>query len=305
MPLTRSRSHAGDRNDDDVRDLEDQSALGAANQDPTEVQVRQLQLEVQALRNQLQQAGPAPQHFRGSTAPQGSAAHGAFLLKPQPFDGTVSWEAYQMQFETIAEANGWNDSNKARALVSYLRGKAVEILETIPADLLHDYPTLIAALDARFGDSHLEQLHYAELRSRRQRSGETFPELAASIERLARKSFPSSSPDTISTLATASFLDAIGDVQIQQIVRLGRPTTLRAALVQAVETEAAFRSTERAARTTAISTFSMMNHYESSRPQHCFRCGGIGHFARQCPNEPQETSRPGNASASHRGRARW
>lgn len=189
--------------------------------------------------------------------------------------------------------------------MSYHRGKAVEILETIPADLLHDYPNLIAALDARFGDSHLEQFHYAELRSRHQRSGETFPELAASIERLARKSFPSSSPDTISTLATASFLDAIGEVQIQQIVRLGRPTTLRAALVQAVETETAFRSTERAGRTTAISTFSKMNHHESSRPQHCFLGGGIGHFVRQCPNEPLETSRPGNASASHRGRVRW
>ncbi|KAG0440235.1 hypothetical protein HPB47_016364, partial [Ixodes persulcatus] len=35
MPLTRSHSHAGDRNDDDVPDLEDQSGLSAENQDPT------------------------------------------------------------------------------------------------------------------------------------------------------------------------------------------------------------------------------------------------------------------------------
>ncbi|CAN7937169.1 unnamed protein product, partial [Ixodes hexagonus] len=259
-------------------------------------------LETQALRDQLQQRQPGPQSSQGRTGSQFDVPSAALVLKPQSFDGTFSWEAYKVQFETVAEANGWNIPTKARALISYLRGKAVEVLENIPGELRHDYPTLVAALDARFGDSHLEQLHYAELRARRQQSGETLPELAASIERLTRKSFPGTSADTVNVVSTASFMDAIGDVKIQQIVRLGSPSTLRAALVQAVETEAAVRCTERSVLHPNFG--SSLNRRGSTRPMNCFRCGALGHIASQCRADLPETHQ-GNDSAGHRGRARW
>ncbi|MPC33372.1 hypothetical protein E2C01_026720 [Portunus trituberculatus] len=50
------------------------------------------------------------------------------------FDGKVSWEAYQGQFELLADVHRWSDGKWALPLVTYLRGQMVEILShLIPA----------------------------------------------------------------------------------------------------------------------------------------------------------------------------
>ncbi|XP_049272511.1 ATP-binding cassette sub-family C member 2 [Rhipicephalus sanguineus] len=79
---------------------------------------------------------------------------GAHLLPPT-FDGTTSWAAFLVQFESIATLNGWTVQDKVQVLVLQLRDAAAEYLEHIPqeARLLSLGPfTEMPTLPVKLGD---------------------------------------------------------------------------------------------------------------------------------------------------------
>ncbi|GBM98625.1 hypothetical protein AVEN_147932-1 [Araneus ventricosus] len=89
-------------------------------------------------------------------------------------------------FQTSPElisTNGWADLRKASQLVASLRGSAGEDVQGIPPEKLTDLVTIQNALESRFGDSHLTQFHRTELKTRRQKPGESLQVLAADVER--------------------------------------------------------------------------------------------------------------------------
>ncbi|GBO07924.1 hypothetical protein AVEN_215828-1 [Araneus ventricosus] len=100
------------------------------------------------------------------------------------FNGQTSWTVFKTQFDIVSSTNGWTDFVKASQLVASLRGSAAEVLQGIPADKLTDLTTVEKALESRFGDSHLKQFYRTELKTRRQKPGESLQELAANVERL-------------------------------------------------------------------------------------------------------------------------
>ncbi|GBM18693.1 hypothetical protein AVEN_128772-1 [Araneus ventricosus] len=105
-------------------------------------------------------------------------------VKSLTFDGQMSWTVFKTQFDVVTSANGWNNRVKASQLVASLRGSAAEVLQGIPSDKLTDLTTIENALEARFGDSHLTQFYRTELKTRRQKPGESLQVLAADVERL-------------------------------------------------------------------------------------------------------------------------
>ncbi|GBN55349.1 hypothetical protein AVEN_200582-1 [Araneus ventricosus] len=105
-------------------------------------------------------------------------------VKSLTFDGQTSWIIFKTQFDVVSSANGWNYRVKASQLVASLRGSAAEVLQGIPSDKLTDPTTIENALEARFGDSHLTQFYRTELKTRRQKPGESLQVLAADVERL-------------------------------------------------------------------------------------------------------------------------
>ncbi|MPC72202.1 hypothetical protein E2C01_066499 [Portunus trituberculatus] len=66
--------------------------------------------------------------------------------KPAEFGGQVAWEAYQAQFELLAQGQGWGDQEKALQLMVSLRGPALEILahvmlaQAVESLVYHAYP---------------------------------------------------------------------------------------------------------------------------------------------------------------------
>ncbi|GBN22553.1 hypothetical protein AVEN_268183-1 [Araneus ventricosus] len=103
-------------------------------------------------------------------------------VKSLTFDGQTSWTVFKTQFDVVSSANGWNNRVKASQLVASLRGSAAEVLQGIPSDKLTDLMTIENALEARFGDSHLTQFYRTELKTRRQKPGESLQVLAADVE---------------------------------------------------------------------------------------------------------------------------
>ncbi|GBM26553.1 hypothetical protein AVEN_179900-1 [Araneus ventricosus] len=94
-------------------------------------------------------------------------------VKSLTFDGQTSWTVFKTQFDVVSSANGWNNRVKASQLVASLRGSAAEVLQGIPSDKLTDLMTIQNALEARFGDSHLTHFYRTELKTRRQKQGES------------------------------------------------------------------------------------------------------------------------------------
>ena len=159
------------------------------------------------------------------------------VQKPAVFDGRSSWEAYVTQFEIVAEINQWDGPDKAAFLATSLRGPALTVLSNLPSESRVDYPSLVAALESRFGNKKQSELHRMKLRNRVRRRDETLPELAEDIERLARLAYPEAPVEVLETLTKDQFTDALNDDETRLRVAQARPTSLRAALGIALEIE--------------------------------------------------------------------
>ncbi|GBM20740.1 hypothetical protein AVEN_105967-1 [Araneus ventricosus] len=159
------------------------------------------------------------------TRPNNFPANPEFLylrptVKPLTFNMLTSWTVVKTQFDVVSSTNGWMDSVKASQLVALLRGSAVEVLQGIPADKLTDLTAIEKALESRFGDSHLTQFYRTELKTRRQKPGESLQVLAADVERLMSLAYGECPQDVRDSLAVQNFIDAIKDEEMQLSTRL-------------------------------------------------------------------------------------
>ncbi|GBM84608.1 hypothetical protein AVEN_247301-1 [Araneus ventricosus] len=158
-------------------------------------------------------------------------------IKSLTFDGQTSWTVFKTEFEVVSSTNGWTDFVKASQLVASLRGSAAEVLQGIPADKLTDLTTIEKALESRFGDSHLTQFYRTELKTRRQKPGESLQELAADVKRLM--SLAECPLDVRESLAAQYFVDAIRDEDTQHLTRLMDAKDLKSSLAYSMKYEAA------------------------------------------------------------------
>ncbi|KAH7981590.1 hypothetical protein HPB52_000021 [Rhipicephalus sanguineus] len=140
---------------------------------------------------------------------------GRMSLRPPTYDGTTSWAAFRIQFESVASFNCWTSEEKLLVLVAQLRSTAAELLNCLPRVGRSTYNDLVCALEARFGDAPFRSVYIAQLRTLRQGQA-TLRDLADTVEPLSRKS----SLDVLNTF-----------------VCLGRPANLRAALALALEAQ--------------------------------------------------------------------
>ncbi|GBM51038.1 hypothetical protein AVEN_99333-1 [Araneus ventricosus] len=173
--------------------------------------------------------------------------HSRPTIKSLTFDGQTSWTVFKTQFDVVSSTNGWTDFVKASQLVASLRGSAAEVLQGIPADKLTDLTTIEKALESRFGDSHLTQFYRTELKTRRQKPGESLQELAADVERLMSLAYAECPLDVRESLAAQYFVDAIRDEDTQHSTRLMDAKDLKSSLAYSMKYEAA-RSVSKTSR---------------------------------------------------------
>ena len=177
-------------------------------------------------------SGPVPS--RGTSSKR--------TVMPDKFQGTTPLDEYLVHFELCAELNGWDNMEKAKYLAVCLRGSAQCLLGTLQGSTLRDYTALVGALRERYGTEGQTEIFMAELQSRQQGPRESFQELADGVQRLVGKSYPQATTDTLRILSVQYFQRALVDKELRMRIKLAKPTTIRAAVLQAIEYEAIQRS---------------------------------------------------------------
>ena len=220
--------------------------------------------------------------------------------KPAEFDGKVAWEAYQAQFELLAQGQGWSNQEMALQLVASLRGPALEILGHLPADQRSSYARVAGAMKQRFGSPYQSEVYRARLKGRVRQPGEPLPQLSLDIETLVRRAYPAASEEMVAVLARDNFLDALQFQKMQMYVKQAHPEDLQAALAQALEYEAFMRSTG-GVLTAPEPASPRRRHFQTRRVQTqpvatrkgkaagprvfrgaCWQCGQVGHRRSEC-----------------------
>ena len=108
-----------------------------------------------------------------------------------------------------------------------MKGHALTVLSNLSSEHRNHYPSLVAALESRYGSQRQAELHRMKLRSRSRRHEESLPELAEDIARLA---YPEATAAVLETLAKYQFINALVDDELRLRVAQGRLATLQAAL---------------------------------------------------------------------------
>lgn len=73
-------------------------------------------------------------------------------LKLGHYDGHSSYEAFRKKFELVAQANGWDETEKVGQLAAALDGDAQQVLLDVQGSQVYSVHALHQALSRRFGD---------------------------------------------------------------------------------------------------------------------------------------------------------
>ena len=241
-------------------------------------------------------AAPAFTSTPAASRPAPAAAPGATPRRPRPqdFDGRVSLEAYLAQFELLAQAQAWDDQEKAVQLAASLKGPAVEVLGQMSAAQRGSYATLVGALERRYGHQHQAEAFRARFRSRVRASGETLQMLAQDLEHLVRKAYPGAPENTTSILLRDQFVDALQDQQLQIYVLQAHVVNMQQALARALEYESFIKKGVPGVRKEPKGeTYVRRNQMRGRGQLHgrfggrCWGCGQQGHRRHECTAAPR------------------
>ncbi|KAI5748071.1 hypothetical protein M8J77_021597 [Diaphorina citri] len=217
-------------------------------------------------------------------------------MKLPVFDGQMAWCIFKRQFEAACECNLYSAKEKVTALMLSLRGPAADLIQTLPKDSNLSYDELVSVIERRFGDDHMQDVYRIQLQNRVQKSGETLQQLQADIDRLAHLSYGTGHPEILNHIATAAFIDAIADRELQQALRLAGKKTPAEALAYALQVESAKQASRRSLRVRQVSVSDKTDHYspsaqyEEKAGMRCWHCNSKGHLQRDCKKRKQMSS---------------
>ena len=145
------------------------------------------------------------------------------------FSGAEDLDDYLVQFEAVALLQKWSETEKNVILLSKLEGSALSAVNTAKTK---SYSDMVICLKENFSPEQRE-LSLQKLQSRVQKKGENFSILAADIQRLALKAYPSVDDHTRDVIATDHFVNSILSSTIRQELRKKHPTSLSTAIKEA------------------------------------------------------------------------
>ena len=243
-------------------------------------------------------------------------------LLPGEYQEHEDFETWLQRYETATQAIAWEDSKKLNVLPTRLSKGAFIKFNSIPAEEREEWETTKEALKKLFCPPELISLHQTRFWSKSRKPEEKLEDFAAEISQDFSRAFPSYSNAEAQPLLIHRFMSGL-QPQLQRKVLESRPSTLQGALASARENEAwdamleerqapiisAIKSKEEELAERVCALEKELKEKRETKPEKekigveaikCWRCGEIGHFARDHDVRPRP--RPFQRQGSQRWR---
>ena len=147
------------------------------------------------------------------------------------YSGNSDWKGYLMQFQLLSRQYGWTGEAQRKRLISGLRGEALQYVAQLPEHLMSSLPSLLQALEQRFGDPVLPETYRASLMSLRKNPKESLREYEARVRQLMSKAYPGlEGADFYNTMSIEYLCNGLPDPNMAFDILVKKPRTLRQAL---------------------------------------------------------------------------
>jgi len=147
-------------------------------------------------------------------------------VEARRFNGKENVEEYLLQFELTSRRNGWDDDEKAIALLCALEGVARGILSEFDDPTTASYVEVKKALLRRFGPTQLLEVHEQFLSQLRLGKNQSIRELAHEVQRVVKQAYPDIVGPPRERLAIKHLLNAIPDKDTVFYVRDKNPADI-------------------------------------------------------------------------------
>ena len=166
---------------------------------------------------------------------QGWNPMGPFLPRPRDpklskYDGSLSWPAYEVKLEHMANQYGWDDGTKLAKLVEALEGKALNYYGTLDEVIRGNYRLVRQKFNARFFPREPARTAHNQLSVLTQKDDEELEEFAERALRLSMDAWSDTSIETANQVAQEAFLHGVQDKEAALITMNRSPANLDEAL---------------------------------------------------------------------------
>ena len=119
---------------------------------------------------------------------------------------SLNWPSWFCHFKAVSDIHGWDKSQRALQLVSYLDETAMNVAQELADDELYDYDTLVKLLGDRFDPVSRVSASRSRFDGRSRRHHEDADAYADAITELCCVGYPQSSPEFRQELISEQFV---------------------------------------------------------------------------------------------------
>ena len=128
----------------------------------------------------------------------------------------LNWPSWFQHFRVIGDVHGWGKNQRALQLVSYLNETAMNVVQELADDELHDYDILVKLLGHWFDPASHVSASRSRFHGRLRRHHEDADSFADAITDLCRVGYPQSSPELRQELISEQFVRGQSDPELKK-----------------------------------------------------------------------------------------
>ena len=146
------------------------------------------------------------------------------------YDGKISFRAYEVKLNRMAQQYQWTEDEKLSKFVEALQDKALQFYGNLPEEVRDDYQLVSKKFHARFWPQEPSQTVRSQLKVLKQQPEESLEEYAEKCQQLATDAWGATNPEMTEHSAMDAFLHGLIDTEAAYSALDKEPANLDEAL---------------------------------------------------------------------------